>query len=98
MGSLGLVWEGSAISYSGKASKFTTIFSWGDSISPDGFLPSILFFVVIIVAVVIVVVTVVLVVVIGEGSSIIKLSVWNHWFLHSEIIAFDADLLNFGLW
>ncbi|GKB31243.1 hypothetical protein Tco_0870644 [Tanacetum coccineum] len=44
------------------------------SISPNGFLPSILLLMVIIVAVVIVVVTVVLVVVVGEGSSIIKLS------------------------
>ncbi|GJX05212.1 hypothetical protein Tco_0191128 [Tanacetum coccineum] len=43
--------------------------SWGDSISPDGFLPSILLLVVIIIAVVIVVVTVVLVVVVGEGFS-----------------------------
>ncbi|GJU05562.1 hypothetical protein Tco_1121992 [Tanacetum coccineum] len=41
----------------------------GSSISPEGFLPSILLLVVIIVAVVIVVVTVVLVVVFGEGAS-----------------------------
>ncbi|GKB79839.1 hypothetical protein Tco_0946734, partial [Tanacetum coccineum] len=43
------------------------------SISPNGFLPSILLLLVILVAVVIVVVMVVLVVVVGEGSSIIKL-------------------------
>ncbi|GJZ16109.1 hypothetical protein Tco_0551786 [Tanacetum coccineum] len=53
--------------------------SWGDSISPDGFLPSILLLVVIIIAVVIVVVTVVLVVVVGEGSSIIKTLVCDHF-------------------
>ncbi|GKC36429.1 hypothetical protein Tco_1048813 [Tanacetum coccineum] len=57
----------------GKASSIPTIFSWGDSISPDSFLPSILLLLVIIVAVAIVV-TVILVVVVGEGSSIIKLS------------------------
>ncbi|GJY70483.1 hypothetical protein Tco_0474186 [Tanacetum coccineum] len=56
-----------------KASSIPIVFSWGDSISPDNFLPSILLLLVIIVAVVIVVVTVVLVVVVGEGSSIIKL-------------------------
>ncbi|GKG31552.1 hypothetical protein Tco_0426502, partial [Tanacetum coccineum] len=50
----------------GKASSIPIVFSWGDSISLDGFLPSILMLLVIIVAVVIVVVTVVLVVVVGE--------------------------------
>ncbi|GKF84148.1 hypothetical protein Tco_0249046, partial [Tanacetum coccineum] len=39
----------------GKASSIPTIFSWGASISPDSFLPSILLLLVIIVAVVIVV-------------------------------------------
>ncbi|GKF48379.1 hypothetical protein Tco_0141630, partial [Tanacetum coccineum] len=39
----------------GKASSIPTIFSWGDSISLDGFLPSILLLLVIIVAVAIVV-------------------------------------------
>ncbi|GJR01142.1 hypothetical protein Tco_0524126 [Tanacetum coccineum] len=58
----------------GKASSIPTIFSWGGSISPDGFLPSIMLLLVIIIAVVIVVVTVVWVaVVVGKGSSIIKL-------------------------
>ncbi|GKE73256.1 hypothetical protein Tco_1535297, partial [Tanacetum coccineum] len=56
----------------GKASSIPTIFSWGGSISPDSFFPSILLLFVIIVAISIVV-TVVLVVVVGEGSSIIKL-------------------------
>ncbi|GJU03649.1 hypothetical protein Tco_1113987 [Tanacetum coccineum] len=51
-----------------------TVFSWGDSISPDGFLPFTLLFLVIIVAVVIVVTVIMVVVVVGEGSSIIKLS------------------------
>ncbi|GJV55309.1 retrovirus-related pol polyprotein from transposon TNT 1-94 [Tanacetum coccineum] len=46
----------------------TTGILLGDSISPDGFLPSIMLLLVIIVAVVIVVVTVVLVVVVGEGN------------------------------
>ncbi|GKC78775.1 hypothetical protein Tco_1129549, partial [Tanacetum coccineum] len=49
----------------GKASSIPTVFSWGDSISPDGFLPFILLLLVIIVAVAIVV-TVILVVVVGE--------------------------------
>ncbi|GJR92787.1 hypothetical protein Tco_0264961 [Tanacetum coccineum] len=57
----------------GKASSIPTIFSWGGSISPNSFLPSILLLLVIFVAVVIVVVMVVLVVVVGDGSSIIKL-------------------------
>ncbi|GKE79074.1 hypothetical protein Tco_1545194 [Tanacetum coccineum] len=48
--------------------------NWGGSISPDGFLPSILLLLVIIVAVVIVVRVILVVVVIGKGSSIIKLS------------------------
>ncbi|GJU82793.1 putative reverse transcriptase domain-containing protein [Tanacetum coccineum] len=60
----------------GKASSIPTIFSWDDSISPKGFLPSILLLVVIIVAVVVVVVVVVvmvvLVFVVVGGSSIIK--------------------------
>ncbi|GJW20823.1 hypothetical protein Tco_0031445 [Tanacetum coccineum] len=50
----------------GKASNIPTIFSWGDSISLDGFLSPILLLLVIFVAVVIVV-TVVLVVVVSEG-------------------------------
>ncbi|GJT69758.1 hypothetical protein Tco_1029044 [Tanacetum coccineum] len=53
---------------SGKASSIPTIFSWGGSISPDGFLPSILLLLVIIVVVAIVV-TVILVVVVVEGFS-----------------------------
>nr|GFC23448.1 hypothetical protein [Tanacetum cinerariifolium] len=71
-----------------KASSIPIVFSWGDSISPEGFLPSILLLAVIIV-VVSIVVTVVLVVVdaiirvivvIGGVSSIIKLFC-DHWFL-----------------
>ncbi|GJS15259.1 hypothetical protein Tco_0409731 [Tanacetum coccineum] len=50
-----------------KVSSIPIILSWVGSISPDGFLPSILLLVVIIVAVAIVVVTVILVVVVGEG-------------------------------
>ncbi|GKG42608.1 hypothetical protein Tco_0476906, partial [Tanacetum coccineum] len=48
----------------GKVSSIPTVFSWGGSISLDGFLPSILLLVVIIVAVVVVVVAVILVVVV----------------------------------
>ncbi|GKE08918.1 hypothetical protein Tco_1412469, partial [Tanacetum coccineum] len=44
----------------GKVPCIPTVFSWGGSISPDGFLSSILMLVVIIVVVVIVVVTVIL--------------------------------------
>ncbi|GKA80985.1 hypothetical protein Tco_0787677 [Tanacetum coccineum] len=56
---------GGAFLTQGKAFSIPTIFSWGSSISPDGFLLSILLLLVIIVAFVIVV-TVVLVVVVGE--------------------------------
>nr|GEY82150.1 hypothetical protein [Tanacetum cinerariifolium] len=55
----------------GKVSNIPTVHSWGGSIGPDGFLPSILLLVVIVVAVVIVVVAVILVVVV---SFIVKLS------------------------
>ncbi|GKE38466.1 hypothetical protein Tco_1461871 [Tanacetum coccineum] len=51
----------------GKASSIPTIFSCGDSISPDGFLPSIMLLLVIIVAVAIVVTVILVVVVGGEG-------------------------------
>ncbi|GJT45312.1 C2 domain-containing protein-like protein isoform X2 [Tanacetum coccineum] len=51
----------------GKASSIPIVFSWGDSISPDGFLPSILLLLVIIVAVAIVVTVILVVVVVGEG-------------------------------
>nr|GEY43329.1 hypothetical protein [Tanacetum cinerariifolium] len=56
----------------GKVSNIPTVHSWGGSIGPGGFLPSILLLVVIVVAVVIVVVAVILVVVVV--SSIVKLS------------------------
>nr|GEV09807.1 hypothetical protein [Tanacetum cinerariifolium] len=56
-----------------KVSDIPMVLSWGDGISSDGFLPSILLLVVIIDAVVIVAV-IVIVVVVGEGSPIIKLS------------------------
>nr|GEV63341.1 putative ribonuclease H-like domain-containing protein [Tanacetum cinerariifolium] len=66
----------------GKASSIPTVFSWGGSISPEGFLPFILLLVVIIVAVAIVVMAVLVVVdaiigvivVVGGVSSIVKLS------------------------
>ncbi|GJW55786.1 putative reverse transcriptase domain-containing protein [Tanacetum coccineum] len=53
-------------------SNIPTVFSWGSSIGPKGFLPSILLLVVIIVVVVVAVV--IIVVVIGGVPSIIKLS------------------------
>nr|GEV40616.1 reverse transcriptase domain-containing protein [Tanacetum cinerariifolium] len=60
----------------GKASSIPTVFSWGGSISPEGFLPSILLLAVIIVAVAIVVTVVLIVidaiigvVVVGGGVS-----------------------------
>ncbi|GJW08733.1 hypothetical protein Tco_1571156 [Tanacetum coccineum] len=52
-------------------SSISIIFSWGDSISPEGFMSSVLLWLVIIVAVVGVGVTVVVVV---ESSSVVKLS------------------------
>ncbi|GKG42277.1 hypothetical protein Tco_0476575 [Tanacetum coccineum] len=62
-----------------KASRIPTIFSWGSSISPEGFLSFVLLWLVIIVAVVgvgvtVVVVIIVAVVVVVESSSVIKLS------------------------
>ncbi|GJS79424.1 hypothetical protein Tco_0729305 [Tanacetum coccineum] len=72
-----------------KASNIPTVFSWDDSISPEGFLPSILLLVVIIVAVVVVViVTVVLVAVVIGGSSIIKLSFVFIGSLHRIILGY----------
>ncbi|GKF66680.1 hypothetical protein Tco_0193197, partial [Tanacetum coccineum] len=56
----------------GTVSSISIIFSWGGSISPEGFLSSVLLWLVIIVAVVSVGVTVVVVVV--ESSSVLKLS------------------------
>ncbi|GKE82252.1 hypothetical protein Tco_1552252 [Tanacetum coccineum] len=61
----------SAFITQGTVSNIPIVFSWGDSIRPEGFLSSILLWLVIIVAVVGVVVTVVIVV---ESSSIVKLS------------------------
>ncbi|GKB28818.1 hypothetical protein Tco_0868219 [Tanacetum coccineum] len=80
----------------GKVPSIPTIFSWGSSISPDGFLSSILMLVVIIVAVIIVVVTVILVVVVvaiivvvvvvGGVSSIIELSFMIIGSLHRIVL------------
>ncbi|GKA15568.1 hypothetical protein Tco_0695315 [Tanacetum coccineum] len=61
----------SAFLTQGTVSSIPIIFSWGGSISPEGFLSSVLLWLVIIVAVVGVGVTVVVVV---ESSSVIKLS------------------------
>ncbi|GJT91626.1 hypothetical protein Tco_1080471 [Tanacetum coccineum] len=57
----------------GKASSIPTVFSWGDSISPDGFLPSILLLLVIIVAVAIVIMVILVVVVVVKGKGLVKL-------------------------
>ncbi|GKG23114.1 hypothetical protein Tco_0388417, partial [Tanacetum coccineum] len=56
----------SAFLTQGKASSIPIFFSWGDNISPDGFLPFILLLLMIIVAVVIVVTVILVVVVVGE--------------------------------
>ncbi|GJR10878.1 hypothetical protein Tco_0793530 [Tanacetum coccineum] len=61
----------SAFLTQGTVSSIPIIFSWGDSIRPEGFLSSVLLWLVIIVAVVGVGVTVVVVV---ESSSVVKLS------------------------
>ncbi|GJX66302.1 hypothetical protein Tco_0300645 [Tanacetum coccineum] len=63
--------------------------NWGGSISPDGFLPSILLLVVIIVAVVIVVVTFVLVVFVGEG--------WADEFHQDKASSVRVPVANFTL-
>ncbi|GJX41912.1 hypothetical protein Tco_0256902 [Tanacetum coccineum] len=73
----------------GKVFSIPTIFSWGGSISPIGFLSSIMLLVVIIVAVfVIVVAVIVVVVVVGEGSSIIKLSFAIIGSLHKIVLCY----------
>ncbi|GKF13196.1 hypothetical protein Tco_0054658, partial [Tanacetum coccineum] len=75
----------------GKVSSIPTVFSWGGSISPDGFLPSILLLVVIIVAFVIivdVVAVIVVVVVVGEGSSIIKVLFVIIGSLHRTVLCY----------
>ncbi|GKF12140.1 hypothetical protein Tco_0050066 [Tanacetum coccineum] len=61
----------SAFLTQGTVSSIPTIFNWGDSIRPEGFLSSVLLWLVIIVADVGVGVTVVVVVV--ESSSVVKL-------------------------
>ncbi|GKE99849.1 hypothetical protein Tco_0023200 [Tanacetum coccineum] len=62
----------------GTVSSIPIIFSWGGSISPEGFLSSVLLWLVIIVAVVgvtvVVVVIITVVVVVVESSSVVKLS------------------------
>ncbi|GKE29266.1 hypothetical protein Tco_1444650 [Tanacetum coccineum] len=70
----------SAFLTQGTVSNISIIFSWGDSISPEGFLSSVLLWLVIIVAVVgvgvgvmVVVVIIVVVVVVVESSSIVKI-------------------------
>ncbi|GJX00815.1 hypothetical protein Tco_0184728, partial [Tanacetum coccineum] len=72
----------------GKASSIPTIFSWGNSISPDGFLPYILLLLVIIDAVAIVVTVILVVVVVGEGCSIIKLSFMIIGSLHRIVLCY----------
>ncbi|GJU45440.1 hypothetical protein Tco_1202706 [Tanacetum coccineum] len=61
----------SAFLTQGTVSSIPIVFSWGGSISPEGFLSSVLLWLVIIVAVVGVGVTIVVVV---ESSSVVKLS------------------------
>ncbi|GKC29416.1 hypothetical protein Tco_1036710 [Tanacetum coccineum] len=91
-------WLGASFTQ-GKVSSISIVFSWGGSISPDGFLPSILLLMVINVAVVIVVVTVILVVVVVVAiivvvvvvdgvSSIIKLSFMIIGSLHIIVLCY----------
>ncbi|GJY73011.1 hypothetical protein Tco_0477442 [Tanacetum coccineum] len=73
----------------GNVPSIPTVLSWGGSISPDGFLPSILLLVVIIVIVVVVVVTVIVViVVVGEDSSIIKVLFVIIGSLHRTVLCY----------
>ncbi|GJU70232.1 hypothetical protein Tco_1256491 [Tanacetum coccineum] len=68
----------SAFLTQGTVSSISIIFSWGGSISPEGFMSFVLLWVVIIVAVVsvtvVVVIIVAVVVVVVESSSVVKLS------------------------
>ncbi|GJU32694.1 hypothetical protein Tco_1176283 [Tanacetum coccineum] len=69
----------SAFLTQGTISSIPIIFSWGGSISPEGFLPSVLLWLVIIIAVggvgvTVVVVIIIAVVIVVESSSVIKLS------------------------
>ncbi|GKE16424.1 hypothetical protein Tco_1424001 [Tanacetum coccineum] len=69
----------SAFLTQGMVSSIAIVFNWGGSISPEGFLSSVLLWLVIIVAVVgvgvtIVVVIIIAVVVVVESSSVVKLS------------------------
>nr|GFA54328.1 hypothetical protein [Tanacetum cinerariifolium] len=73
-----------------KANSIPTIFSWGGSISHNGFLPSILLLVVIIVAVVVIVVVVIMVVVVvGEG--------WANKFHQDKASLVRVPVANFTL-
>ncbi|GKD82505.1 hypothetical protein Tco_1349344 [Tanacetum coccineum] len=72
----------SAFLTQGTVSNIPIVLSWGGSISPEGFMSSVLLWLVIIVAVVgvdvtIVVVIIVAVVVVVESSSVVKLSFVN---------------------
>ncbi|GKF82118.1 hypothetical protein Tco_0243774, partial [Tanacetum coccineum] len=65
----------SAFLTQGTVSSISIIFSWGSSISPEGFLSSVLLWLVIIVTVFgVTVVVVIIVVVVIESSSVVKLS------------------------
>ncbi|GKD77707.1 hypothetical protein Tco_1340328, partial [Tanacetum coccineum] len=71
----------------GKTSSIPTVFSWGGSISPDSFLPSILLLLVIIIAVVITVILVA--VVVGEG--------WANEFHQDKASSVRVPVANFTL-
>ncbi|GKD91016.1 hypothetical protein Tco_1366523, partial [Tanacetum coccineum] len=73
----------------GKASSIPTVFSWGDNISPDGFLPSILLLLVIIVAIAIVVTVILVVVLVGEG--------WANEFHQDKASSVRVPVVNFTL-
>ncbi|GKD38230.1 hypothetical protein Tco_1258437, partial [Tanacetum coccineum] len=85
----------------GKVSSIPIFFSWGGSISPNGFLLSILLLVVIIVVVVIVVVTIVLVVVVVEDQGILEASSipigWVNEFHQDKASSVRVPVANFTL-
>ncbi|GJZ60968.1 hypothetical protein Tco_0617105, partial [Tanacetum coccineum] len=73
-------------------SSIPIVFSWGGSISPEGFLSFVLLWLVIIVVVVGVGVTVVVivavVVVVVESSLVVKLSFVITWYLHRSVLCY----------
>ncbi|GKB94606.1 hypothetical protein Tco_0980743 [Tanacetum coccineum] len=78
-------------------SSIPIVFSWGGSVSPNGFLPSILLLVVIIVAVVIVIVTVILVVVVAIIVVVVVVDDWANEFYQDKASSVKVPVANFTL-